>query len=203
MMPRMKSHTLVTPRWFSLRCLACRFFFFQSEFSKPPSSIQVSYFNLSSRRRGRPCLLIPHISAQDGECVAGMKKETFPSCLVPPTHLSFFSSSHSAQHPYGAASLSRRLSRLPRSLHRNHTGRGVWEVAVTQCMQRCLLTFISICHDPRPIKKNRGCGFGARFLFFFSGGELKNTCTLLFHAYNRNQIRSYLRRHNSFTFPIR
>lgn len=115
---------------------------FLSEFSEPPSFIRIftsTFFCL----RGRLCLLISHISAQDGERRRDEKGSHLPLSCPPPILLLSLSSA-----PYGAAKLSRRLSRLPRSLHRNHTGRGVWEVAVAQCVSQCLLTFISICHEP-------------------------------------------------------
>lgn len=86
-------------------------------------------------------MLISHISAQDAESCQDEKKEAFPSCLVPPPPFLVLSVSSA---PHSVLKLSRRLSRLPRSLHRSHTGKGVWEVAVHQC----LLTFISICRDP-------------------------------------------------------
>lgn len=73
--------------------------------------------------------------------LSGWWRKSLLSC--PPVRLLSLSSA-----PYSVAKPSRRLSRLPRSLHRNHTGRGVWEAAVTQCVHQWVLTFISMCHDP-------------------------------------------------------
>lgn len=144
---RMKSHTLVTLWWFSLRCLTCRFFY-QSEFSKPPSSIQVSYFNLSSRRRRRPCLLIPHISAQDGECVARMKKETFPSCLVQPPHTQFFLPLSLSSAPLRRCKSKQTAVQAPQII----TQESHWERCVgSGCDSMCAAVFTDIhLHMPRP-----------------------------------------------------
>lgn len=57
---------------------------FLCNFSEPSSFIRIfttTIFSLSPPEV--MCLLISHISAQDGECVAWMKKETFSSCLFP------------------------------------------------------------------------------------------------------------------------
>lgn len=86
----------------------------------------LNFFGLSRRLY----LLISHISAQESEsCQKEKKKEGNLLLLSCPWFLPFSLSSA----PHGEVKLSRRLSRLPRSLHGNHTGRGVWEVAVTGC----------------------------------------------------------------------
>lgn len=116
-----------------------------------------------SRRRGRPCLLISHISAQDGECVAGMKKETFPSCLVSPPTPQFFLLLSLSSAPLRRCKSKQTAVQAPQII----TQESHWERCVgSGCDSMCAAVFTDIhlhMSRPRPIKKKRGRGSGARF----------------------------------------
>lgn len=139
-------------------------------------------------------MLISHISAQDGECCWDEKGNLPLLSCVPPVLLLSLGSA-----PYSAAKLSRRLSRLPRSLHRNHTGRGVWDVAVTQCVHQCLLTFIFICHDPIQ-SQNYGLWIFALVLGEEIDSASSGSCMLRLYYHTRH---FYHNRRSPFTFHTR